>query len=191
MTRVAGVPQVLISQSSDRAALREAIQNAQGSVESADWNAALTFSNRVSVAGSETFVGSSSGDGAGGECATCPLSSGEDGLLARWGGSMITWASPPLPPVPKRMPPRNSSPNSLTLAMPQLEVVFDLQVDGAFFTAERYTLAPKPRFRSPVPTSPIATPPFRAALTPVSSSTTPDYLSADNVAYAVQEPSLC
>ncbi|MFZ4825790.1 MAG: vWA domain-containing protein [Phototrophicaceae bacterium] len=185
--RVAGVPQVLISQSSDRAALREAIQNAQGSVESADWNAALTLAIG-SVAGSETFSWVIIGDGGLGEIRNLPALTGKMEYLpvGRFNDNVGITAL---------------ATRTQADAAPQLfaeltnfgdapaEVVFDLQVDGAFFTAERYTLAPQATLPLTSANLPNSYATIRAALTPVSSSTTPDYLLADNVAYAVQEPS--
>ena len=184
--RVASVPQVLIAQSTDRAALREAVQNAQGSVESADWNAALTLAIG-SVAGSETFGLVIIGDGGLGEVRNLPALAGTIEYLAvgRFNDNvgitaLATRAQPDFPP--------QLFAELTNFGDTSAEVVFDLQVDGAFFTAERYILEPHSTLPLTSADLPEGYATIRAGITPVTGSPTPDYLLADNVAYAVQEP---
>ena len=187
LIRVAGVPEVLLSQSSDRAALREAVQNALGSVESADWNAALTLAIG-SVAGSETFGLVIIGDGGLGEMRNLPALTGRIEYLpvGRFNDNVGITALATR--TQSDFPPQLFA-ELTNFGDAPAEVIFNLQVDGAFFTAERYTLAPHSTLPLASGNLPNRYATIRAGVTPVTTSTTPDYLLADNVAYAVQEPS--
>src|SRR5215207_7393166 len=181
--RVAEVPEVLAPYTGDQVALRNAIDNAQPSVATADWTAALTLA-AAGAAGAENFNMVLVSDGGLGDAANLPAIPGEVQLVTV-GQSSNNVAITAL------------ATRSLAGENPQLfaqvtnygdqdaEIVFDLRVDGELFTAKRYTVPANgdlPLVSEALPSN-FTT--LQAGITIPAESTVPDYLPDDNRAWAV------
>lgn len=180
---VGPTPQVLTPPTSDRAALRDAINRAQPTDAPADWAAALTLAG-ASLAGRE-------------DSSVVVLS---DGGLP--GG---------LPPVPAevRYVQVGQAADNLALSalairaldeQPQLfasvdnhgpqdaEVILSIEVDGQLATAERLSVPAGGTASTTVKGLPPDMRTARAGLTHPAGGGAPDYLAADDVAYAAYAP---
>jgi hypothetical protein len=176
-------PQVLSPPTSDRAALREAINRARPVEASADWEAALTLA-AASVAGRP-------------DAALVIISDG--GLPADL---------PPLPARVRYIRVGREGDNVAISALatrplgdaPQLfaavtnygsqdaEVILSLEVDGQLHSAERLSVPAGQTASLTITDLPPSTQLIRASLTPPAGNNMPDYLSADDTAYAVYTP---
>lgn len=181
--RVAGSPEVLAPYTSDRAMLSDAINSAQPSTVSADWNAALTLAAAGSV-GSANFSTVIIGDGGLGDSARLPAIPGalryipvgrsDDNLAI---SALATRALPGQPP--------QLFAQITNYGSSEARVVFGLRVDGALLTADEYTVPA----HSSVPLASSGLPDgferVEAGLTVPVNSTYVDYLAEDNSAWAV------
>lgn len=182
LIRVGAVPDVLISQSNDRAALRAAIQNIQADVSRADWNAALTLA--AGAASGESFRVVIVGDGGLGQTVGLPGIQGEVRYVPVGESAQNVGISA----LATRA--RAGNPPELFVQMTnygdrEARVVLDLTVDGERLTAERVTV-PANGDKSLVSNAlPDGFDVIRASITLAADSDTPDALAADDVAWAV------
>lgn len=184
--RVTDVPAVLAPQTQDRAVLRDAILNAEPSAARADWNAALTLAAGTSTAGATDFSLVIVGDGGVGAADALPGVQGEISYvpIGRSGGNIAITAL---------------ATRSLGGDPPQLfaqvrnygdedaEIIFDLEVDGEIFTAERYDVPAGDTVSVVSEALPPGFQVIEAGITPATGSETQDFLADDNVAYAISE----
>jgi len=181
--RVADTAEVLTPYTGDHAALRSAIMSAQPSHASADWNAAFTLA-AAGALGAEDFSAVIISDGGVGDAARLPAIPGN------------------LQYVPIGQSSNNIAISALaTRALagqaPQLfaqltnygdqdvEVIFDLRVDGELFTAERYTVPANDNLPLVSRALPENFTTLQAGLTLPAESSVADYLADDNVAWTV------
>jgi len=177
-------PEVLVPYTSDQKMLRDAINGAQPSQASADWNAALTLAAAGSV-GSADFSAIIIGDGGLGDSVRLPAIPGSLRYIPS-GRSDDNLAISAL------------ATRSLAGQAPQLfaqitnygsdpaSVVFDLKVDGALLKAQDYDVPA----HSSIPLAvsqglPTGFKTIEAGLTLPVGSTYTDYLPEDNTAWAV------
>lgn len=182
--RVADVPEVLAPQTQDRAVLREAILNAQPTTTRADWNAALTLAAGTATANAEDFnlvivgdggVGSNAGlPGVQGEISYVPVGSSGGNVAISALATRSLGGDPPQLFAQVR-----------NYGTADAEVVFDLEVDGDIFTAERYTVPAGDTISVVSDALPPGFQVIEAGITPASGSDTEDFLTVDNTAYAV------
>lgn len=182
--RVADTAEVLASYTPDRDALRTAINDAQPSHASADWNAALTLA-AAGALGAQDF----------------------NPVLISDGGIGAAGQLPAIPGVLQYIPVGRSSSNVAISALatralpgqpPQLfaqltnygdqdmEVIFDLRVDGELFTAEPHTVPANSNLPIVSQALPASFTTIQAGLTMPAASTVPDYLADDNSAWAAE-----
>jgi hypothetical protein len=180
--RVSDVPEVLESSSRNRAALRDAIGDAEPGETSADWIAALTLaaSGSQGVQDLEVVILSD-----GGLPTNLPDIPGEI-RLATVGESSQNVAISAL------------ATREVPGAGPQLfaqitnygdqaaEVIFSIELNGELFSAQRYTVAAQQHADVIVPNLPDDFLTLTALLSLPAASTVPDYLALDNEAYAVR-----
>lgn len=183
---VGDVPQVLISQSQDRAQLREAVQRARPAVSRADWNAALTLA--AGTASGEAFRVVMIGDGGIGRTAGLPGINGEVRYVpigaSRENVAITALATESLPGQPPQLFTQITN-----YGTQDADIIFDLSVDDTLLVAERYTIAAgevKPLVSGDLPADLTR---IRASITPATNSATVDHLTADNVAWTVVEDS--
>jgi Ca-activated chloride channel homolog len=182
--RVGAVPDILAAYTNDRAQLREAVGRVRPEASRADWNAALTLA-AAGFAGAEKFSVVVIGDG---------------GL------------PPGLPAIPgeiKFIPVGQSSANAAIAALavaddpgsgPQIyaklanygtdpvDVILSLKLDDTLFNAQNHTIPPNNTINVTIPNLPKQFRRVEASLSRPAASTVPDYLSSDDVAYAVYNP---
>lgn len=185
LIRAAAAPQVLAPYTSDRAALRAAIESARVSSESADWDAALTLAAAGLRADADR------------PASVVIISDGGVGAAAS------------LPPIPGdlRFVPVGVSGDNLAISalaarvgtggVPQLfaqvvnhsddpaDAIFSLRVDGDLFTAERYTIPAGGALPILSDALPVGFTTIEAALTRPSDSAFIDYLPIDDRAFAL------
>ncbi|MBN8635355.1 MAG: VWA domain-containing protein [Anaerolineae bacterium] len=190
--RVADQPEVLSPYTGDALALREAIQSAEPSHASADWNAALTLA-AAGAAGAVDF----------------------NVVIISDGGGMLnpTDDSIQLPAIPgdlQYIPVGTASSNVAVTALatralpgeaPQLfaqitnyggedaRVIFNLRVDGTLYRAEEYTIPANGSIPLGLNELPETFTTLQAGVTLPSDATTTDYLADDNTAWAVNATS--
>jgi len=186
--RVAGSPEVLSPYTSDTTALRLAIQNAQPSHASADWNAALTLA-AAGGAGSADFNAVIISDGGGalnptddsiqlpaipGDLQYIPvgLSGGNVAITA-----LATRALPGQPP--------QLFAQITNYGGEDARVIFDLRVDGSLFAADEYTIPAGGTIPLALDALPDTFTAIQAGITLPADATTIDYLADDNTAWAV------
>jgi Ca-activated chloride channel homolog len=181
--RVSDVPQILASASTDRSALRAAINAAEPGLAAGDWNAAL---NLAAAGGTEaeelTIVIISDGGlpataglpGVDGEVRYIPVGAADDNV------AISALAARSLPGQPPQLYAEITNYGSI-----EARVVFTLFVDGERFAASNQTIPTRGSqsvISSALPAD-FAT--IEARLTPSVNAIAPDYLAADDVAYAV------
>ncbi len=181
--RAAGSPEVLVSYTDDRSQLRDAINAAQPSDASADWNAALTLAAAGS-AGAADFNAVIIGDGGLGSAVNLPAIPGDlhyvpvgqsnDNLAI---SALATRALPGQPP--------QLFAQITNYGDDDARVIFDLRVDGDLFTADEHDIPA----HSSLPLVSRALPDqfttIEAGLTLPVSSTYVDYLAQDNSAWTI------
>ncbi len=183
IVRVADVPEVIAPASNDRIVLANAINNAQPSNASADWEGALTLAIGGAADATEFNVVIISDGGLG-----------DPALL------------PDVPGEVKYEPVGNSNENVAITALatraragqsPQLftqitnyggtdaEIVYSLDVDGELFVSNFYTVPAGEELQLVSEQLPERFAILEASLTIPTNSTLPDYVTADNQAWAV------
>lgn len=181
--RVADVPEILTPYTTDQETLREAIDNAQPSLSKGDWVAALTLA-AAGGAGTEDFNVVVVGDGGLGEASGLPAIPGELRYVPiGLSNSNLAITALATDTLPGQRPQLFSQIHNY--GDTDAEVIFSLRVDGELFAAEPYTvpaLGDLPIVSAALPAS-FTT--LHASLTLPAASTVPDYLAADNDAYAV------
>ncbi len=181
--RVAGSPDVLIPYTDDRAQLRDAINAAQPSDASADWNAALTLAAAGS-AGDADFNAVIIGDGGLGSAVNLPAIPGDlryvpigrsnDNLAI---SALATRALPGQPP--------QLFAQITNYGDDDARVIFDLRVDGELFKADEQVVPAHSQLAIPDLVLPDQFTTLQAGLTLPVSSTYTDYLAEDNRAWAI------
>ncbi len=190
--RVADQPEVLSPYTGDANALRAAIQNAEPSHASADWNAALTLAAAGS-AGSADFNAVIISDGGG------MLNPSDDSIQL-----------PAIPGDLQYIPVGTASSNVAISALatralpgepPQLftqitnygnedaRVIFNLRVDGSLFAADEVTIPANGSIPLALDELPATFTTIQAGVTLPTDATTTDYLADDNSAWAVNSTS--
>ncbi|MDX2138322.1 MAG: VWA domain-containing protein [Chloroflexota bacterium] len=181
--RVADVPEVLAGYTGDAALLRDAIASAQPSSTPADWVAAFTLA-AAGAAGAQDFnvvVISDGGIGAAsgfppipGDIEFVPVGTSADNL------AITALAARALPGEPAQL-----FAEITNYSTSDVEIIFSLSVDGAIFSADRYTIPS--RASLPVVSSalPQVYEAVEAQLTLPSGATFRDYLPLDDSAFAV------
>lgn len=179
----AGSPEVLTPYTGDQAALRAAINAAQPSDASADWNAALTLAAAGS-AGSVNFNVVIIGDGGLGDSVRLPAIPGDLRYLpiGQSGDNLAlsALATRALPGQPPQLFAQITNYGST-----DAQAIFSLRVDGDLLTAEEYTVAANSSLPIVSQNLPASFTTVEAGLTLPVNATTPDYLAADNTAWAV------
>ncbi|MCZ2098512.1 MAG: VWA domain-containing protein, partial [Anaerolineae bacterium] len=181
--RVAGSPEVLAPYTSDRAMLADAINAAQPSTVSADWNAALTLAAAGAV-GAADFSAVIIGDGGLGDSARLPAIPGtlryipvgrSDANLA-----ISALATRGLPGEPPQLFAQITNYGS-----DDARVVFGLRVDGELLTATEYTVPAHDSIPLASSNLPANAERIEAGLTLPVNSTYVDYLAEDDSAWAI------
>jgi hypothetical protein len=181
--RVADTAEVLISYTGDHDALRAAIAGAQPSHASADWNAALTLA-AAGALGAQDFNAIIISDGGIGDAARLPAipgnlqyipigQSGENVAITALATRALAGESPQL------------YAQLTNYGDQDVEVVFDLRVDGALFTANRYTVPAHGNLPLVSRALPEGFAAVQAGLTIPAESSAADYLPDDNTAWTV------
>jgi Ca-activated chloride channel family protein len=176
-------PQVLTPPTGDRAALREAINRARPADAPADWEAALTLA-AASLAGRPDASIVIISDG-GLPAALPPLPARVRYIRVGRGGDNLAisaLATRPLGDAPQLFAAVTNYGNR------DAEVILSLEVDGQLHSAERLSVPAGQTASLAVADLPASTRLIRASLTPPLGSEVPDYLSADDTAYAVYAP---
>lgn len=185
--RVADVSEVIAPATTDRLALRAAIQNAQPSRAEADWVAALTLA-AADAANAQDFnlvvisdggLGEASGlPGVPGKVRYIPVGQSDSNLAIT---ALATSALPGQPP--------QLFAQVTNYGQQEAEVIFDLRVDGQLFSAERYTLPANGNLPIVTGNLPANFGILQAGLTlPVESAVT-DFLPDDNTAWTISSGS--
>lgn len=185
--RVADVAEVIAPATTDRLALRTAIQNAQPSKAEADWVAALTLAaadavnvqdfNLVVI--SDGGLGEASGlPGVPGKVRYIPIGQSDNNLAIT---ALATSALPGQPP--------QLFAQVTNYSQQEAEVIFDLRVDGQLFSAERYTLPANGNLPIVTGNLPANFGMLQAGLTLPVESTVADYLPDDNTAWTISSGS--
>ncbi len=181
--RVAGSPEVLVPYTSDRAMLTDAINAAQPSTVSADWNAALTLAAAGAV-GASDFSTVIIGDGGLGDSTRLPAIPGVLRYIpvGRSGDNLAisALATRALPGQPPELFAQITNYGSA-----DARVVFGLRVDGTLLTANEYTVPAGGSIPLVSSGLPAGFERIEAGLTLPVNSTYVDYLAEDNTAWAV------
>ncbi len=186
--RAAENAEVLASLTEDRAALRAAVLSAHAGSGSANWDEALTLAAANAGSGEDfTTVIISDGGGLGGRNGTATL--------------------PAIPGTLQYIPIGQTSDNVAITALAaralpgqstelfaqitnygdqDADVIFDLEIDGSLFTAERQTIPANSSLPIISRELPEAFTTVRAGITPPADTPTPNQLALDDSAYAVR-----
>jgi Ca-activated chloride channel family protein len=181
--RVSDVPQILTPYTSDREALRDAINDAHPSLAKADWVAALTLA-AAGGTGVEEFNVVVISDGGLGQASGLPAIPGEVRYVPIGESSnnlaITALATDALPgEVPQLFAQIHN------YGSQDADVIFSLRVDGELFASERYTVPAQDDLPIISTALPDQFTTIQASLTmPVASDMT-DYLAQDNNAYTV------
>ncbi|MDX1992114.1 MAG: VWA domain-containing protein [bacterium] len=182
--RVADVPEPLISDSTDRARLRQAIQSAQPSTTRADWNAALNLA-AAGAQDTEDFTIVIVGDGGLGATEGLPGIAGELRYVpVGTSGDNVTISALATRALPGEAPQLFAQITNYGAV--DVEVVFSLRVDGELASSERYTIPAESN--QPIVSTAALGEDFSSLEASVSlsvNSAGADYLADDNTAYAV------
>jgi hypothetical protein len=190
--RVADQPEVLSPYTGDALALREAIQSAEPSHASADWNAALTLA-AAGAAGAADFNVVIISDGGGmlnptddsiqlpaipGDLQYIPVGAASSNVAI---SALATRALPGEPP--------QLFAQITNYGGEDARVIFDLRVDGTLYTAEEYTIPANDSIPLALDELPETFTTIQAGVTLPTDATTTDYLADDNTAWAVNTTS--
>lgn len=179
--RVAEIAEVLAADSRDRSVLRRAIRDAEPSTSTGDWEGAFALA-AAGGRGVENLRVVVLTDG--GLPVNLPEIPG-DIVYARVGRENDNLAITALAV--------RALPNSLPQLFAQVsnvgerdsEFIFELAIDGDFFSANRYTVAANSTLDILVPDLPDTMQYAQATISRPRSERVPDYLTTDNTAYAV------
>ncbi|NDJ61319.1 MAG: VWA domain-containing protein [Chloroflexi bacterium] len=181
--RVADAPEVLSPYSADQGLLRAAINGAQPSRASADWNAALTLA-AAGAAGAEDFNVVIIGDGGVGDTAQLPAIPGELRFVPVGSASdnlaISALATRSLPGADPQMFAQITNYGPV-----DTEVIFNLRVDGELFTAENYVVPAGGDLPVVSSALPLDFQTIQAGLTLPAAADQADFLPEDNRAFAV------
>lgn len=182
--RVSDVAEPLISDSTDRARVRQAIQDARPGTARADWNAALNLA-AAGAADAEAFTIVVIGDGGLGQTQGLPGVAGEFRYVpvgASGDNVAITaLATRALPGEPPQLYAEVTN-----YGASDVEIVFSLRVEGDLITSERYVIPAESSL--PIVAASGLDADFEAleaGITLSVNSGGADYLADDNLAYAV------
>jgi hypothetical protein len=181
--RVADVPEVITGYTGDAALLHAAVNAAQPSSAPADWVGAFTLT-AAGAAGAQTFNVVVISDGGVGEAAGYPPIPGDIEFIpvGQAGDNLAVsaLAARALPGQPAQL-----FAEITNYSARETDAIFSLVVDGALFSAERYTIPA--RGKLPVVSSalPEAYETLQASVTLPSDSPFVDYLPLDDTAFAV------
>lgn len=182
--RVSAGPEVLAPYTNDRAQLRAAIQNARPGTTSADWSAALTLA-AAGFAGAEKFSMVLISDGGlppnlpavPGDVKYIPVGSSDSNVAI---SALATANNPGTgPQLYAKLTNYSAQPAS---------VILSVKLDDALFNAQKYTVPANGAVDVVVPNLPAAFQRVEADLSRPTDSTTLDYLSNDDSAWAVYNP---
>ncbi len=182
--RVGSGPEVLIPYTSDHDRLRTALLGAKAGTTSADWNSALTLA-AAGAAGADKFGIVIIGDGGlptdisavPGDIRFVPIGTSADNVAV---GALAVSATPGNPPeLYTRL---------INHGTQRADVILSLFLDGKLFNAQSYTVDPGNAVNVTVDKLPKTFRMVEARLSRPASSIVPDYLSEDDVAYAVYDP---
>ena len=184
--RVAGVAEVVAPATSDRLALRGAVEGIEASSARADWNGALTLAlGGAPETGADYSVVIIS-DGGLGDPALLPAAPGEMIYVpvGRSGQNVgiAALATRALPGGPPQL-----FAQIVNHGDQDAEIIFSLTIDGALFSSQFYTIAAGDARDLVIDQLPPDFGVIEAGLTLPSGSTVPDYLALDNRAWAVAE----
>jgi hypothetical protein len=174
---------VLTPYTGDRDVLRSAITTVQPSHASADWNAALTLA-AAGALGAQDFNAVLVSDGGIGEASRLPAIPGSLQYvpIGQSGDNVAitALATRSLPGQPPQLFAQVTN-----YGDSDVEVIFDLRVDGELFTAEPYTVPAGGSLPFVSRALPEDFSTLQAGLTTPAASTVADYLPDDNSAWAV------
>ncbi len=182
--RVAAVPEVLASATSDRNLLREAILSARPSSGPADWSAALTLA-AGGATGVEHFSVVLISDG--GLPPDLPAIPGEFRYVPI-GQSAENVGLTALAPRARAGEPPQVFVEMTNFGSQTAEVILSLELDGVLDRAERFRIAGGSVQEIVYTDLPGSFSTLSAALQPASGSPVPDYLAVDDRAWAVFTP---
>ncbi|MFP4320964.1 MAG: VWA domain-containing protein [Anaerolineales bacterium] len=180
--RVADVPQVLITSSDDETDLRAAIRRAEPGTGAADWSAALTLAaaGGRGVEDLDVVIVSDGGLPPGlpdvpGDLRLLPIGQERENLA-------ITALSV------REIPGEGAQlfAQLRNFGGQDAEVIFDIELDGELFSAQRYDLPAGERADIVVEDLPADFQTLQAGLNAPAASAVPDYLPDDDNAYAVR-----
>jgi len=183
--RVADQPEVLQNYTDDHNLLHTAINAAQPSQASADWDAALTLA-AAGGSGAQKFTILVIGDG--GLPSTLSAAAYGDVKFIQVGVSDANLAITALATAndPTSGPQLYSRINNY--GSKDADVVFSVNLDGKLFNAQNYTVPTKGSVNVIVPNLPTNFKQVEATLTHPASSSVPDNLPLDDTAYSVYNP---
>lgn len=181
--RVADTAEVLTPYTGDHASLRAAIAGAQPSHASADWNSALTLA-AAGALGTQDFNAVIITDGGIGDAARLPAipgnlqyipigQSGDNVAISALATRALAGEAPQL------------FAQLTNYGDQDVEVIFDLRVDGELFTANRYTVPADGNLPFVSRALPEGFTTLQAGLTMPAESGVADYLLDDNTAWTV------
>jgi Ca-activated chloride channel family protein len=183
---VGPTPRVLAAATDDRVALHQAVRAAEPIAASADWEAALALAGASVAGASESTIVILSD---GGLPENLPPVTGEVRYfqVGAAGDNLAISALAARPAPDSNAPQLFAAVTNYGEA--DADIILSLEADGALITAERLALPAGGTINRTLTDVPPEARVFRAALTRPADSTTPDYLSADDQAYAVHVPS--
>ena len=183
VVRVADVPSVIAPATDDKLTLRNAVNNAQPSQASADWNGALTLAiGSASEASEFTLVIIS--DGGLGDPALLPDVPG-DVTYVPVGGSNENLAITALATRNRAGQPPQLFSQITNYGAQDAEIVYSLTIDGELFASDFYTVPAGDDVALVSERLPDSFDIIEASLTVPAASDIPDYLAEDNRAWAV------
>lgn len=185
--RVAEVPEVLASGTSDRLRLRDAIRSAQPSFAQSDWDAALNLAAGGGV-GAEDFTIVIISDGGLPESAGLPGVNAEVRYIpVGEAGDNVAITALATRALPGETPQLYAQITNYGAA--EARVVFTLLVDGERFAASNEVIPPGGTQSIVSSALPQGFTTLEARLTQSVNAVAPDYLAVDDVAYAVASES--
>lgn len=181
--RVAQVPEIIAPATNDRLSLRAAINSAQASNASANWNAALTLAIGSAI-DSEDFNLVIISDGGLGDPALLPDVPGEVSYIPV-GESSSNLAITALATRARAGQAPQLFTQITNYGAEDAEIVYSLTIDGDLFVSDFYTVPAQDNIALVSERLPENFNLIEAALTIPAASDIPDFLEADNRAWAV------
>ena len=181
--RVADTAEVLVSYTGDREALRAAVNGVLPSHASADWNAALTLA-AAGALGVQDFNAVLISDGGIGDAARLPAIPGTLRYIPiGQSGDNVAITALATRALPGEAPQLFAQVTNY--GDQDVEVIFDLRVDGELFTAEPVVIPAQGNLPIVSHALPDNYTVLQAGLTMPAASTIADYLPDDNTAWTV------